>query len=233
MSFEAMKWASEQKAGNSTNKCILWILANYADQDFTCFPSIKKIANMAECSESTARRSLHDLRKKSLIEIRERYQAYGDKNRQTSNVYILKVDCQIDTLPPVKLTPTPLSKPTGYITNHNNQSINTGTSMITTDNNTITRFVISKRYSEEFEEFWSAYPRRPNSSKKNAFIKYKKAINKISKEDLLKATKQFALSQKNTDPKFIPHAYTWLNQERYFDILEEPKQKTNRNRIAG
>ena len=132
MSFEAMKWASEQKAGNSTNKCILWILANYADQDFTCFPSIKKIATMAECSESTARRSLHDLRKKSLIEIRERYQAYGDKNRQTSNVYILKVDCQIDTHPPVILTPTPLSKPTGDITNHFNQS----------------------EYTSEFLEFW-------------------------------------------------------------------------------
>ena len=211
MSFEAMKWASEQKAGNSTNKCILWILANYADQDFTCFPSIKKIANMAECSESTARRSLHDLRKKSLIEIRERYQAYGDKNRQTSNVYILKLECQNETHPPVILTPTPLSKSTGDITNHINQS----------------------EYTSEFLEFWLEYPKRPNSSKKDAFNKFKSAIKKISQPKLIYATKQFALSQKNTDPKFIPHASTWLNQERYFDILEEPKQKTNRNRIAG
>ena len=234
MSFEAMKWASEQKAGNSTNKCILWILANYADQDFTCFPSIKKIANMAECSESTARRSLHDLRKKSLIEIRERYQAYGDKNRQTSNVYVLKVDCQIDTHPPVKLTPTPLSKQTGDITSHINQSINTiGTSTNATDDYTIAKFKNLSIYSEAFEEFWSAYPRRPNSSKKDAFNKFKSAIKKISQTKLMHATKQFASSQKNTDPKFIPHASTGVNQERYFDILEEPKQKTNRNRIAG
>ena len=206
-----MKWASEQKAGNSTNKCILWILANYADQDFTCFPSIKKIANMAECSESTARRSLHDLRKKSLIEIRERYQAYGDKNRQTSNAYILKVDCQNETHPPFKLTPDPLSKSSGDITNHNNQSI----------------------YTIAFDEFWSVYPRRPNSSKKDAFAKFKKALTKITALELIQITELFAKTMVNKDPQYIPHASTWLNQERYMDLRDAPKIKTNRNRIAG
>ena len=233
MSFEAMKWASEQEAGTSTNKLLLLLLANYADQDFTCFPSIKKLAVMAECGESTVRRSLKDLAKRDLIEIKSRFEPYGDRCRQTSNIYILR-GFQNETHPPVKLTPAPLSKSTGHITSHNNQSIYTiGTSTIATDDYTIAKFKNLSIYSEAFEEFWSAYPRRPNSSKKDAFAKYKKAITKISKQDLLKLTKQFAKTMVNKDPQYIPHASTWLNQERFADLMDEPKVKTNRNRIAG
>lgn len=211
MSFEAMKWASGQQAGSSTNKLLLLLLANYADQDFSCFPSIRKLAEMAECCESTVRRSLKDLRGLGLIEVRERYEAYGDKNRQTSNTYILKGGCQIDTPPPVKSTTPPLSNIAGHITNQNNQS----------------------EYTSTFLEFWKAYPRRPNSSKKDAFKKYKIALQKIPQAKLLEATTNFAKTQINTDPQYIPHASTWLNQERYMDVLEQPKLKTNRNRIAG
>lgn len=233
MSFEAMKWASAQEAGTSTNKLLLLLLANYADQDFTCFPSIKKLAVMAECGESTVRRSLKDLAKRDLIEIRTRFEPYGERCRQTSNIYTLR-GFQNETHPPVKLTPAPLSKSTGDITNHINQSIYTiGTSTIPRDEGAILRIKNSYQYSKAFEEFWNAYPRRPNSSKKDAFAKYKKAITKISEQDLLKLTKQFAKTMVNKDPQYIPHASTWLNQERFADLIDEPKVKTNKNRIAG
>lgn len=210
MSFEAMKWASEQEAGTSTNKLLLLLLANYADQDFTCFPSIKKLAVMAECGESTVRRSLKDLAKRDLIEIRTRFEPYGERCRQTSNIYTLK-GFQNETHPPVKLTPAPLSKSTGDITSHNNQSI----------------------YTIAFDEFWSVYPRRPNSSKKDAFAKFKKALNKITALELIQITELFAKSMANKDPQYIPHASTWLSQERFIDLRDAPKVKANRNRIAG
>lgn len=210
MSFEAMKWASEQVAGTSTNKLLLLLLANYADQDFRCFPSIKKLAVMAECGESTIRRSLKDLAKRDLIEIKPRYEPYGERCRQTSNIYTLR-GFQNETHPPVKLTPAPLSKSTGDITSHINQSI----------------------YTIAFEEFWSVYPRRPNSSKKDAFAKFKKALTKITALELIQITELFAKSMANKDPQYIPHASTWLNQERYIDLRDAPKVKANRNRIAG
>lgn len=210
MSFEAMKWASEQEAGTSTNKLLLLLLANYADQDFTCFPSIKKLAVMAECGESTVRRSLKDLAKRDLIEIRTRFEPYGERSRQTSNIYTLR-GFQNETHPPVKLTPAPLSKSTGDITSHNNQSI----------------------YTIAFDEFWSVYPRRPNSSKKDAFAKFKKALNKITALELIQITELFAKSMANKDPQYIPHASTWLSQERFIDLRDAPKVKANRNRIAG
>ena len=134
MSFEALAEASKKVAGSSKNKLILLLLANYADQQFTCFPSIKRLAMMAECCESTVRRSLKDLEKRGLIEIKPRYEPYGDRCRQTSNIYTLR-GFQNETHPPVKLTPAPLSKSTGDITSHINQSI----------------------YTIPFEEFWSVY----------------------------------------------------------------------------
>ena len=210
MSFEALAEASKKVAGSSKNKLILLLLANYADQQFTCFPSIKRLAMMAECCESTVRRSLKDLEKRGLIEIKPRYEPYGDRCRQTSNIYTLR-GFQNETHPPVKLTPAPLSKSTGDITNHNNQSI----------------------YTIAFDEFWSVYPRRPNSSKKDAFAKFKKALTKITALELIQITELFAKSMVNKDPQYIPHASTWLNQERYMDLKDAPKVKANRNRIAG
>ena len=210
MSFEALAEASKKVAGSSKNKLILLLLANYADQQFTCFPSIKRLAMMAECCESTVRRSLKDLEKRGLIEIKPRYEPYGDRCRQTSNIYTLR-GFQNETHPPVKLTPAPLSKSTGDITNHNNQSI----------------------YTIAFDEFWSVYPRRPNSSKKDAFAKFKKALTKITALELIQITELFAKSMANKDPQYIPHASTWLNQERYIDLRDAPKVKANRNRIAG
>lgn len=212
MSFEAMKWASQQKAGGSTNKLVLLMLANYADQDYKCFPSIKKLAALTECSPDTVRRAVHSLRNKGILEIKERYEAFGDKKRQTSNIYILKVhDSQFATPPPHEFAAPPLAKTQDHITNHINQL----------------------EYTSTFLEFWKAYPRRPNSSKKDAFKKYKIALQKIPQAKLLEATTNFAKTQINTDPQYIPHASTWLNQERYMDVLEQPKLKTNRNRIAG
>jgi len=212
MSFEAMRWASQKTTGGSTNKLVLLLLANYADQDFKCFPSIGKLAEMTESSESTVRRALRDLQKHGFIEIRERFEAFGDKQRQTSNIYILKTDgFQYDTHPPSKTDTPPLSKPTGHITNHNNQSI----------------------YTSEFLAFWDAYPSRPNASKKDSFKKWQIAIRQTAPQEIIKAAGKYALSVRNTDPQYIAHATTWLNQERYIDIMNEPTPKANLNRIVG
>lgn len=212
MSFEAMKWASQTKAGGSTNKLVLLLLANYADQDFKCFPSIARLAEMTECSPDTVRRAVHDLRKRGIIEIRERFEAFGDKKRQTSNVYVLKHGGLHDaSTPPSENATPPLAETEGHITNHNNQSI----------------------YTSEFLEFWDAYPSRPNASKKASFKKWQTAIRQTAPQDIIKAAGKYALSVRNTDPQYIAHATTWLNQERYIDIMNEPAPKANLNRIVG
>ena len=66
-----------------------------------------------------------------------------------------------------------------------------------------------------FEEFWSAYPRK--TGKGSAKISYAKAVGKIKHEDLIVAVRRYASDPNLPEPQFVPHASTWLNQERWSD----------------
>ncbi|MDO7612710.1 MAG: helix-turn-helix domain-containing protein [Crocinitomicaceae bacterium] len=207
MSWSALKWASEVKVGNSTDKLILIILANFTDAENTCYPSHKKIAELCECSTDTVIRSLKRLKELNFIEVEKRFQLTQNNNhRQTSNIYKLLIDTQSQIA-----TPPPMQNATP-ITYHN-----------------------KKEYSKEFEIFWKEYPNRPNDNKFGASQKFCVIMKnkEIDFELLLKRTVLFAKSQVGKDEKFIPHAKTWLSQKRYNDV-EQPKQrKTNLNLLVG
>ena len=207
MSWSALKWASEVKVGNSTDKLILIILANFTDAENTCYPSHKKIAELCECSTDTVIRSLKRLKELNFIDVEKRFQLTQNNNhRQTSNIYKLLIDTQSQIA-----TPPPMQNATP-ITYHN-----------------------KKEYSKEFEIFWKEYPNRPNDNKFRASQKFCVIMKnkEIDFELLLKRTVLFAKSQAGKDEKFIPHAKTWLSQKRYNDV-EQPKQrKTNLNLLVG
>ena len=69
-----------------------------------------------------------------------------------------------------------------------------------------------------FDEFWMLYPR------KVAKASAKKSWNKLSEEQQLAAAKAISnhcqyWKAKETALDYIPHASTWLNQERWEDEL--------------
>ena len=101
MSWSALKWASEVKVGNSTDKLILIILANYTDAEDSCYPSHRKLAEVCECSTDTVIRALKRLADNNFIEIEKRFQVTENNNhRQTSNIYKLKIDTQSQNATP-------------------------------------------------------------------------------------------------------------------------------------
>jgi hypothetical protein len=67
----------------------------------------------------------------------------------------------------------------------------------------------------DFEEFWSAYPKRPNNPRKKAMAAYRKARNNVSQKQLLTAVALYAAYMAGEDPKFVAMAATWLNDERW------------------
>jgi hypothetical protein len=75
-----------------------------------------------------------------------------------------------------------------------------------------------------FNEFWSLYPR------KIAKATARKAWSKLTAEQQLMAAKAIDTHcqywrAKETELDFIPHASTWLNQERWEDeLVIEPKK---------
>ena len=207
MSWSALKWASEVKVGNSTDKLILIILANFTDAENTCYPSHKKIAELCECSTDTVIRSLKRLKELNFIDIEKRFQLTQNNNhRQTSNIYKLNIDTQSqNATPPPMQNATPIT--------YNNK----------------------KEYSKEFEIFWKEYPNRPNDNKFGASQKFNLVMRnkEITFENLINKTKIFAKSQTGKDEKFIPHAKTWLSQKRFNDVEQTNQRKTNLNLLVG
>lgn len=76
----------------------------------------------------------------------------------------------------------------------------------------------------DFEAFWAAYPSRRPNPRATARVAFDKAVVKrgVQPDDLIAAARAFALecARAEIDPKFIPHARTWLTQERYADYLQ-------------
>lgn len=74
-----------------------------------------------------------------------------------------------------------------------------------------------KEYSleQKFEMFWQSYPR--STSKGSARSAYSKAVTKVNWQQLQVAVTRYATDLNLPDPQFIPHASTWLNQERWLD----------------
>ncbi len=66
---------------------------------------------------------------------------------------------------------------------------------------------------KEFEEFWQAYPRRVGRGA--AEKSFAKAMKFTDLPTILTAIK----NQRSgwTDPQYIPHPATWLNQRRWLD----------------
>lgn len=81
-------------------------------------------------------------------------------------------------------------------------------------------------YDADFAEFWAAYPKRPNNSRKKAMAAYSKARKKtkVTAEVLLTAVKAYAAYRAGEDPQYTALTSTWLNEERWeCDYTMHPK----------
>ena len=90
-----------------------------------------------------------------------------------------------------------------------NRQTNTETTSKTTPD------IKSISFDAEFEEFWAAYPKRPNNPRKKAMAAYRKARKNVSQKQLLTAVGLYAAYMAGENPKFVAMASTWLNEERW------------------
>lgn len=70
---------------------------------------------------------------------------------------------------------------------------------------------------DRFDAFWAVYPRKTN---KAAAVKaWPKAVTKVGADALVQMATDYANSPARPEVKFVPHASTWLNGERWMDEL--------------
>lgn len=88
-------------------------------------------------------------------------------------------------------------------------------------------------YPDAFEEWWRAYPRHKNASKKKSLDAWRKALKVIDESRLLKLTRVYAANPGVEEVRLIPHPTTWLNEQRWESIDDadmqpptQPRKKT-------
>lgn len=88
MSVQALSWAFAQELPSSSVKLVLIALANRADEEGVCYPSIGWIAQMSSQSERTCQRAIAELIELGFI---VKTTQYRDNGSQSSNVYQLLI----------------------------------------------------------------------------------------------------------------------------------------------
>lgn len=94
MSWSAMEWAVEQDCGDAQSKIVLVVIAKHANKKLQSFPSVSRIAKLANMSPRSVHRKIIRLQELGLLHVKNQ----GKDGKKTSNLYTLRVvtESQVD-----------------------------------------------------------------------------------------------------------------------------------------
>ena len=193
MSLRALTWAWEQELTNSSEKLVLLAIADHANDDGMCWPSMSHVAERCLLSTRQIQRITEQLVEYGLVSRERRKRPDGTLGTYTYTLNIHR---------------TPMSGPTGHprpvvhrtpVSAHNRHN----------------RTVIEPTH-DHFDRFWQLYPRK--IAKQKCARWWQRNADMVSPV-ILDGIQRWAdyWQQSNTETRYIPHPYTWLTQERWYD----------------
>lgn len=87
MSFKAMGWATSVKTGSPTKKLILLLLADRANNEGFCWPSMKTLVEDCEMSREAISRNIKQMAEANLLHVTK----HANKDKWHNNIYHLHV----------------------------------------------------------------------------------------------------------------------------------------------
>lgn len=218
MSYKATAWAYDLELP-SPRKFVLVALADFADEEGTCFPSQERLAKMTGLGESTVRRALTDLESEHLLSKQPRFK----DGHRTSNRYRLAIGRQPlaesgsnrSLTPVIPLAQSVTTARSGRVTT--NEPPEEPSLLLNPDGSSVNA-------PSKFEEFWKIYPRR--EGKVAARKAFEKAAKTTPVEDILTGVRRFASDPNLPEKQYIAHPSTWLNRGSWDD--EALPQRTDR-----
>ncbi|MFP3494140.1 helix-turn-helix domain-containing protein [Pseudomonas sp. SIMBA_059] len=215
MSMDLMVKAMKTKVGNPLRKLVLVKLADNASDQGECWPSYQHIADQCEIGRSTVKVHIRELEKAGFL--RREYRRKGEMNQ--SNVFHLSLDGGASAAlggGAADNPPGAADNPGGGAgaaprTSHSPEPVKEPKTLCASE----------VELAEAFEVFWRLYPNK--KSKKDA----RKAWEKLKPSADLRHTLMSALGNHRTsrdwtkdDGQYVPMASTWLNGERWTDVLK-------------
>ena len=207
MSLRALTWAWEQELTNPSEKLVLLAIADHANDDGMCWPSMSHVAERCLLSTRQIQRITEQLVDYGLVSRERRKRPDGTLGTYTYTLNIHR---------------TPMSGPTGHprpvvhrtpVSAHNRHN----------------RTVIEPTH-DHFDRFWQLYPRK--IAKQKCARWWQRNTDMVSPV-ILTGIQRWAdyWQQSNTETRYIPHPYTWLTQERWYD--DPPPDTISRGTLSS
>lgn len=207
MGFRETTWAWGITLKDPIAKLVLIGLADYynAEKGYA-WPSVERLANMADCSVRTVQRKLKDLEDKGFITRTHGHPYFDQRNSNVSSITIYRLNWEGGDN---------LSGGDKYGEGGDSSCREGGDSKSHPKENE--RYINKNMLKSDFSEWWGEYPRKV--SKQSAMRSYIRTREKelASKEELLNGAKAYAQKVDGTEAQFISHPDTWLNKGRWAD----------------
>lgn len=209
MSVQAITHALAVKGLGPSEKLLLLVLANYADEHNRCWPSQSRLAEDTGLTDRTIRTVLASLEAKGLLSRVTRNRRDGSRGTDVITLELHRKD-----FPPEDIS-------TGNLRHDHRKSTTASPETVSG----LTTFEPSRTVIEPptsargFVEFWRAYPEKVG--KRAAEAAYAKALKRIGGDDAAAVILAGVMRAKHQSDKWrrgiIPNPATWLNQDRWED----------------
>lgn len=237
MSVQAITWALGFSDCTSTEKLVLLVLANYADEQGRCWPGRKRIASEACCSPATVSRVIKAMSapERELLGLEKRFRKDG--SRTTDFLVLLPLSPSLN-LRRGKNAPS-LNLRLGWAQNGGGilePSLNRQTPMSDlglgdeTDSPSAGRETEAEKLASQLWALWPQ-PGRKRSSTKKAAAAAKVTLKAGHKPAQLVRAAQAYLSTRDAqrdDGQYVPGLHTWLRDDRFEAFLQAAAQPVDK-----
>jgi len=225
-------------------------LCRHVDNEQQCFPSLELIAEQHGVSRPTVLNGIEELVKRNVIFV-EKIRSKNGKWLNNSYTLIDKLEWDYSIKATKNKRGTNQKKVNGKFVQVNDtdtvtksvrihhQVNDTDTSQVN-DTDTKETHKQGNTYkethreqsSQAFESFWEEYPNKKDK-KKSLILWNKLKPSKETIEKIMSSLKQQKKSKqwKEDNGKFIPHPSTWLNGERWTDVVKTKSALTSKYEI--
>lgn len=208
-----MTWASQQRLARASDKLILFAYAYMSNPESGfAYPSVKWLSDFSSLNRKTVISCVGRLEKDGhLIDTGRRVGSTKQIKVYTVNVGEIQTIPKTGPLPKTVPEKGPLNSPVFSV----KQSLKRDTEPVGKLKEESLTNVSLLRDSEFFDAFWTIYPVK--KSKKAAKAAYLKALKDTDHGTLVAAVAAQRRWREWSDPRFIPHAATWLNRAAWSD----------------